>query len=1116
MELFAPNKELAALEAALLRAEGADRLVPLIALAWQLRQRDCGRSLVLADEAEVLLGGAGVDTTERRRGLARLRLVRGEVAWLFADLDAAEHHADAALAAFDSLGDRIGAGDGKWLLASIVGDRGNVRRRDECVTSAIEDYRAAGDPVRVDAATARSLLYAAFGDPGAAASRLVWPPGPAASDDAAVTAWAACARAIAASPAGGFGNAARHFLEAHHAAVESGQIRQAVLTASNAADSFAILGDLDTALEWDEIALTLARGAGWPSVLGNSLMQTGNVLRLLGRHAESEVALREALAVRAALKDSNGYAITLCYLGDLALDVGDPAAALEYFGQAEERARTPGGRIPLSRCWRGQAHALCRLARPEEARARLAAALELATAEGSPDEQIDTLRVYAELHRTYPLPPPDGMVAASATLHYLNQAMALAANISGYTPRSELLFELASACAACGDHRLAYDHALAAAGVRDSKRFEQARNRAMAMQGRQGTERARVEAGQQRQLAESERVHTEAEHQRQTAATEASRARTLQEASATLQTLGQIGREITASLNIDEVFAALFRHASQLFDVTSFSVYLLEPDGRVLKDVFSIELGQRLPSAQIPIDDPNSITARCARSRQDLFIAVEPDTVLPTHIPGTVVNRTLLFTPLMIGERLLGVMSIESIKAHAYGERERSIFRTLCAYGAIALDNATAHALVESARQQAHRALVEMRQAQEQRTQAEAARASLEAQLRESQKMEALGTLAGGVAHDFNNALAAITGNVELARQDVGPGHPALESLDEIGKASRRAKDLVEQILAFGRRQKLERTVMSLALVVVETERLLRATLPVRVRLSVECAGDTPAVLADSTQVKQILLNLCNNALHAVEDQERPGVIEVRLEARHQPDDEARGDSGRGRCACLTVRDNGSGMDEATRARIFEPFFTTKPRGRGTGLGLSVVYGIVQAHGASMTVKSTPGEGSEFRIYFPPAEAPIADVVPPVAAAAPVHGKGKHVLYVDDEEAIIFLMKRLLERQGFRVSGYTDPHEALAAVRLDPDQFDLAVTDYSMPGMSGLEVAQALRELRPDLPMVLASGYITEELRARAPAAGIRELIYKPNTVEDLCAAVARVAQTVGGKAKLA
>ena len=392
------------------------------------------------------------------------------------------------------------------------------------------------------------------------------------------------------------------------------------------------------------------------------------------------------------------------------------------------------------------------------------------------------------------------------------------------------------------------------------------------------------------------------------------------------------------------------------------------------------------------------------------------------------------------------------------------------------------------------------------RKQAEADRARFEAQLRESQKMEALGTMAGGVAHDFNNALTMITGNAELARQDVGPGHPALVSLEEIDKASRRAKDLVQQILAFSRRQKLERKATSLALVVVESARLIRATLPMGVRLNVECKADTPAVLADATQIKQILLNLCGNAAQALQDQGRPGTIEVSLSAYDHASGEAQSNLPSGRYACLSVRDDGPGMDEATRLRIFEPFFTTKPVGKGTGLGLAVVHGIAQAHEASIEVKTAPGEGSQFRIYFPAIAAPVAEDAPPAQEAAPVHGAGKHVLYVDDEEAIIFLMTRLLQRQGFRVSGYTDPREALGAVKANPDQFDLAVTDYNMPGMSGLAVASALRQIRADLPVVLASGYITEDLRQKAPAAGVRELIYKPNTVDELCEAVARYA----------
>ena len=391
------------------------------------------------------------------------------------------------------------------------------------------------------------------------------------------------------------------------------------------------------------------------------------------------------------------------------------------------------------------------------------------------------------------------------------------------------------------------------------------------------------------------------------------------------------------------------------------------------------------------------------------------------------------------------------------------------------------------------------------RKRAEAAQAQAEAQLRESQKMEALGTLAGGVAHDFNNALATIIGNAELARQDVGSEHLALESLNEIIKASHRAKNLVQQILAFSRRQTVERKVMPLGPAVDEATRLLRSTLPAGITLNVDLAPDAPAVSADSNQIQQIVLNLGNNAWHAVRGARRAGVIDIRLtaKARH----------GR-RFARLSVSDNGTGMDEATRQHIFEPFFTTKEVGEGTGLGLSVVHGIANDHGASVEVESTLGKGTTIAIDFPAVQTSDAQAAAPKTALdrnaadelPSKQGEGKYILYVDDDESIVFLMTRMLARHGYRVSGHVDPREALAIARAEHGQIDLAVTDYNMPGMSGLEFASALKEIVPDLPVVLATGYITEELRQYAPSAGISELIYKPNSVDELCNAVAHFA----------
>jgi len=391
---------------------------------------------------------------------------------------------------------------------------------------------------------------------------------------------------------------------------------------------------------------------------------------------------------------------------------------------------------------------------------------------------------------------------------------------------------------------------------------------------------------------------------------------------------------------------------------------------------------------------------------------------------------------------------------------------------------------------------------------AEEARSELEAQLREAQKLEAIGTLAGGIAHDFNNILGAIIGNAALAREDVGAGHRALVSLDEIYTSSQRAKELVQQILTFSRKQPQQTRLIALRPVVDDAVKLLRATLPAGVEIVTACAEHPLYVLADATQIQQILLNLCTNAWHAMEG--RAGRIEIGL-------DEVLLDSAAvknlpglqpGRHARLGISDNGKGMDAATQARIFEPFFTTKAVDQGTGLGLSVVHGIIKAHHGAITLQSAPGGGTTFQLYFPAAAAPHAEALPEPAAPGSARGSGQHVLYVDDDEAMVFLVTRMLEGLGYRVSGYERGADALEAVRAGAGDFDLAVTDFNMPGLSGLEVAQELARIRPGLPVVITSGYITEELRTNALQAGVRHVVYKPNTIDELCQTIQRLLAT--------
>ena len=419
---------------------------------------------------------------------------------------------------------------------------------------------------------------------------------------------------------------------------------------------------------------------------------------------------------------------------------------------------------------------------------------------------------------------------------------------------------------------------------------------------------------------------------------------------------------------------------------------------------------------------------------------------------------------------------------------------------------------------------------------AQAEQKALETQLSQSQKMQALGTLAGGVAHDFNNILTAILGNADLADQDLGERSAARESLDEIRTAARRGRELVRQILAFSRQQPLARTPLSLAEVVAESGALLRAALPPPVQLVLSIEPGLPAVSGDATQLQQVLVNLGTNALHALPA--RGGHIQIALDGVPCPlpalppgIEQACRETGLPALR-LRVSDDGCGMDEAVQRRMFEPFFTTKPVGQGTGLGLPVVLGIAESHGGHVEVCSSPQLGTTISLWLPPlhplcpfptspAEAitpedkPVTmtavDTSPPPADPAGAASEpAPHILYLDDDDTLVFLVRRLLQRRGYRVTALSVQQDALATLREHPGEFALLLTDYNMPGMSGLEVAREALVIAPDLPVAVASGYITDELQAEARSAGVREVVFKTDAVEQFCEIVARLVKPAG------
>ena len=381
-------------------------------------------------------------------------------------------------------------------------------------------------------------------------------------------------------------------------------------------------------------------------------------------------------------------------------------------------------------------------------------------------------------------------------------------------------------------------------------------------------------------------------------------------------------------------------------------------------------------------------------------------------------------------------------------------------------------------------------------------RKMLERQLRQSQKMEAIGTLAGGIAHDFNNILTPIIGYVQMSMVELPEDSPLQVNLEEMLKSANRAKDLVKQILVFSRQTEQERKPLKIQLVLKEALKLLRASVPVHIEIHQDIDDKCGAVMADSTQIYQVLMNLCTNAYQAMG--EKGGLLEVNLgEVDIGPEDLSPMNLNPGPYLLLTVSDTGHGMDRQVKERIFEPFFTTKGLGEGTGMGLSVVHGIISSYGGDIRVYSESGKGTTFHVYLPRIDK-SPETLPPVSAGMVPKGT-ERILLVDDEEAIVRMFERMLERLGYQVTSRTSSVEALHAFRSQPDKFDLVITDLSMPNMNGTDLAKELLGIRPDIPIVLCTGFSEIISKEKAMVIGVREYIMKPVVPSQIAGTIRRV-----------
>jgi signal transduction histidine kinase/ActR/RegA family two-component response regulator len=394
--------------------------------------------------------------------------------------------------------------------------------------------------------------------------------------------------------------------------------------------------------------------------------------------------------------------------------------------------------------------------------------------------------------------------------------------------------------------------------------------------------------------------------------------------------------------------------------------------------------------------------------------------------------------------------------------------------------------------------------------QAEKEKATLEARLQQAQKMEAIGSLAGGIAHDLNNILFPISGLSEMLLDDIPPDTPEHKSIEQIYKSAQRGSDLVKQILAFSRQSNPQKLPIRIQPILKEVLKLAQAAIPKNIEITSRINTDCGMVSADPTQIHQIAMNLITNAFHATEG--KGGTIDISLkeiavgsfaEKEEMPFPAMPQDILSGKYACITVSDTGTGIEQSLIDKIFDPYFTTKELGKGTGLGLSVVHGIVKEHGGDIRVYSKVGKGTVFHVYLP-----LLENTGDIKAATVIkqYPTGhERILLVDDEEPIVLLEQMMLEKLGYQITVRTSSPDALAAFKANPGNFDLVISDRGMPNMTGDQLAEELISIRPGIQIILCTGFSNENDVNRAKAMGVKGFLMKPVAMGDLAEMVRKV-----------
>ena len=914
MEKFVLDSEVAQLVAQLEGTDGEQRLHVLLPLAWHLRERDTRRAMSLLYEVRVLLSYAKLTQNERQGIAARMRLITAEAKWLFSELHEAQELARSALQAFAELQDFVGCSDAHWLLASIASDDHTIADADAELEQCAADANRGGDRLRADVALAFSAVRRSYRDPHHA--KEFWSktlPLDTSNVHPGLATWVERVWASFAMQVGDFERGVTCSMQAYESALTSGQLRRAVHSAVNASDCFNYLSDYDSAFEWAQRGLNLARTTSWPVSTGACLTQMGETLRKLGQFDAGRDLLHEALNALRPCTASRSYANALNYLGCLENDSKQYQVALGHFQQlmhiSDELLQTEFQIAART----GQALALSQLDRKEDARVLAKMALKLARDKRDLKEEIYALKVMAELHQDNSPAARGDATAIGTPLYFLNQAIEIAGSIEGFLVDGGLHDLMAAEYAKVGDYEKAYAQALKASAARANAYRKETANRAIAMQIQHRTERAREEA----------------QHFKSLAGVEAKRAEILHQNSQTLERLSAIGREITAHIDEAAVFQALDRHVHAMLDAQVLNIWLVE--GNTIKLHFGVEEGEPLQQLEVALDSKISSAAACVRELREIYTRSTEGEFGPGHVSGTRQMLSCLFAPLAVGDTVFGVLSIQSPRENAYCERELQIFRTLLAYGSVALANAA------NARKLADVSI-------------ELERQKIATVLVHAGKMMAVGKLASSVVHEMSHPVGSISMLTD-AIQTLREKNRHAEALDvtlRIGREVNRLRSLIQRLRKFARSDPANVEVIALHAVMDDARQLYMHQLDME---NVDYREDIEpvSVLVDSERLSLAVANIVLNACDAMAGRLNKSVLmKTRVD---------------GERVRLSIRDNGPGLAPEVLERIMEPFYTTKSD--GLGLGLSISAESLASMNGAIEVANHEGGGAEFTLIIP-------------------------------------------------------------------------------------------------------------------------------------------------------